>query len=610
MSLHQTIRDSLPVRLGNRKYNIAVGRLARSTVDPIRQGFDTQGQPGEQSLNQAGVWKRSRDDWNLGAGQREADTAESILRQFHTSLGIDPWTKNEIKLHKATSKTHTTSGTNLYMCVANAGTERVYIADGSAVYYSENGTSWVNTNLTSPAGGAITAMASDGFYVYVASDASSGEIQRIEGNNVSNVSSPTANTDYWAIDDVDGLWVASGYLVASVGKRLTVIAQGSAPATSFDVTTSTYDQISEWKSVVTSPVGIFAAGNNGDQGRIFYINISDSTQSGLDTPAISAELPMGETINSMCAYGGYLIVATNKGIRMAAIQGQGFLTWGSRIDITNGVDVLEPQGEFVWFSWQDYNGTNTGLGRLKLSEFTEEMVPSYASDLMATTTGGSNPIQGIASLGGIRIFSVSGSGGWREQSTYITSGTINEGRFRWGVTELKAPVSIEMRHSGLDTGESVAITITSDDTTTTTITSDTKDNYTSGIKAISGVTGEYIVPSLTLTGPGSSTPVLHRWTVRAIPMPFVAEVIRLPIILTTQTGYENRDIYQDTWDDYSYIRSLLEDRALVTFKMGDESKTVYVAGISYEEGSISKWSDDSGWFEGVLTVSVVTVQGS
>ena len=53
MSLHQTIRDSLPVRLGNRKYNIAVGRLARSTVDPIRQGFDTQGQPGEQSLNQA-----------------------------------------------------------------------------------------------------------------------------------------------------------------------------------------------------------------------------------------------------------------------------------------------------------------------------------------------------------------------------------------------------------------------------------------------------------------------------------------------------------------------------------------------------------------------------
>ena len=93
-------------------------------------------------------------------------------------------------------------------------------------------------------------------------------------------------------------------------------------------------------------------------------------------------------------------------------------------------------------------------------------------------------------------------------------------------------------------------------------------------------------------------------------MPFVAEIIQLPVILTTQTQYDNRDVYQDTWNDYTYIRSLLEDRALVTFTMGDESKTVYVAGVAYEQGSIGKWSDDNGWFEGVLTVSVVTVQGS
>ena len=44
--------------------------------------------------------------------------------------------------------------------------------------------------------------------------------------------------------------------------------------------------------------------------------------------------------------------------------------------------------------------------------------------------------------------------------------------------------------------------------------------------------------------------------------------------------------------------------------MGDESKTVYVAGVSYERGDINTWTDDDGWFEGMLTVSVVTVQGS
>tara|TARA_Y100001951_G_scaffold74709_1_gene61659 strand:- start:303 stop:584 length:282 start_codon:yes stop_codon:yes gene_type:complete len=92
-------------------------------------------------------------------------------------------------------------------------------------------------------------------------------------------------------------------------------------------------------------------------------------------------------------------------------------------------------------------------------------------------------------------------------------------------------------------------------------------------------------------------------------MPFVAEVIQVPIVLTTQTQYDNRDVYQDTYDDYTYIRSLLEGRSLVTFEMGNESKTVYVAGINYEQGSVNKWSDSSGWFEGVLTVSLVTVQG-
>ena len=42
MPLHQTVRDALPIRLGNRKYNIDLSRFARATVDPIRQGFDTR----------------------------------------------------------------------------------------------------------------------------------------------------------------------------------------------------------------------------------------------------------------------------------------------------------------------------------------------------------------------------------------------------------------------------------------------------------------------------------------------------------------------------------------------------------------------------------------
>ena len=121
MPLHQTVRDVLPIRLGDRRYNIDLTRLARSTIDPIRQGLDTQGTPGEQTLNQAGVWKRTRSDWELGAGQREADMLESELRKFNASTGINPWTKGELSLHKTTDRAWGTSNTNLYVATATSG---------------------------------------------------------------------------------------------------------------------------------------------------------------------------------------------------------------------------------------------------------------------------------------------------------------------------------------------------------------------------------------------------------------------------------------------------------------------------------------------------------
>jgi len=607
-----TTRDSLPVRLGVHKYNIDVSRLTRATIDPIRQGFDTQGQPGEQSLNQAGVWKRSRNDWELGAGQREADSPESALRQFHESTGINPWVKNELTLLKATALAWSDTGTNLYMATASTpGADYVYFCDGANVEASVDHFANVvgsSPSVPNPAEGEIVGIASDGTNIYVASTVGN-EVQKITGTTAVGV----ANTGYWSLTDVDGVWVANGYLIASVADRLTVLSVGSAPSTNADIASDTFNQVDSWQSVIGTPVGIYAAGNQGQQGRIYYIGINDST-SALNVPVIAAELPMGETINVLTEYGGLVIIGTSKGIRMAQITGQGYLTYGPRIDIANGVSYLLSQGEFIYFNWNDYNSSTSGLGRLSLKELTGQLIPAYASDLMyADSTA---DIQGIVMDDDTLLFSVSGAGVVKESSTYVTSGSINEGRFRWGITELKTAVSVDLRHSALLASESVAITLTDDAGGTDTITSDTDGTTTPNIQVVEDVKGEYISPSLTLTGPGATTPTLYRWTTRAIPMPFVAEVIQLPIILTTHTQHDDRDVYQDIYDEYIYIRELLENRALVTFIMGHEHKNVYVAGLAYQEGSISKWSDSENrteerrdrWLEGILTVQLITVQ--
>ena len=646
MPLHQTVRDALPIRLGDRKYNIDLAQFARATVDPIREGFDTQGTPGEQTLNQAGVWKRTRTDWEFGAGQREADMLESEGRKFNASTGINPWVKGELSLHKATALRWSDTDTNLYLATADNGTARVYLCDGSNVQASSD--LFDNaTQISNPAGGAIVGIASDGTSVYVASTAGD-KVQQITGTTAGS----TENTNWWTVVDTssngpDGVWVANGYLITSVGSRLTVLSVGSAPSTGADITSESFSQIDTWTSVIGTPTGIYAAGNKGDRGRIYHIGISDATGS-VKAPVIAAELPHGETVNALSEYSGLLCLGTSKGIRLAQMSltgsnsfggsATGFIQYGPRIDIDNGVQVFDAQGEFIWFGWENYDSpfdatTRSGLGRLSLKELTGPLVPAYASDLMVTNKTAA--VQGIVQSGTTRLFSISGAGVYREHaSDYETTGSIDEGRFRWGTTELKAGVSVDLRHSELATGQSMRITIEDDTGGDYYTDSDVVGSYTPGIKAVqvssqkdptdyglvasdlqyvstvSSVTGEYITPTIKLNGPGTSTPTLYRWTVRAVPMPFVAEIIQLPIILTTQTRHGNRDVYQDVYDDYKYIRALLEDRSLVTFEIGDESRVVHVAGLSYQGGSISTWSDREDWFEGVLTVSIVTVQGA
>ena len=623
------VRDALPIKLGERNYNIDLPLMGRASIDPIRQGFDTQGSPGEQSLNQAGVWKRTRNDWQLGAGQKDGDTPESGPRQYYKSTGINPWVKNELTLLKDTDLTITDSGTNLYMAFAMVGTQEYgYVCTGSDVKPTDDSFTTTETAISNPAGGAIIGIASDGTNVYVASTAGN-KVQKI---NALAVTGSSANTDYWTLTNVDGVWVANGYLIASVGDRLTVLSVGTAPSTNADIASDAFNQVDSWETVIGTSVGIFAGGNQGGQGKIYYIGINDST-AALNVPVIATELPQGEKILSMAEYLGYVLLGTNKGFRLASITGQGYLSHGPLINIANGVQVFEPQGEFVWFGWKDYDSpfdstTRGGLGRIGLSEWTDQMVPAYASDLMASGTGTDAAVQGVATFNRsgteIRAFSISGKGVYVEHaSNYVTTGSIDEGKFRWGISELKVAASVDLRHKALASGQSVAIKVDSDDGNTGTVTSDTTDSLTPGIQPIltsaeANIDGEYLIPTITLnTTTVTATPTLYRWTLRAIPMPFVAEVLTLPIILTNQTRYDNRDVYQDVYDEYSYIKALLESRTLVKFKMGAEEKTVYVSGVGYEPGSISKWSDSAQhedpykryrWVDGVLTVQLITVQ--
>ena len=339
--LHQSVRDSLPVRLGDRRYNIDPQRLQRATVDPIRQGFDTQGTPGEQSLNQAGVWKRSRTDWSLGAGQLNADLPTSSDRRFYASQGVDVWTEGEVKLlpKVALKDEETINGDNLYMTTARhksggTYTNYIYVCDGGGIWYSNDiGLNWVAVTETTSLGGDVTGIATDGRFGYVASN---GQVLRIEGTAVGGTQVDGTN-NYWTVGSVTDVWVANGYVLAAAGGRLTQLSFGSPAAASLDIQDNDY-KVEEWTSVIGTPVGIFAAGTLGDKSTIYYIGINDtSIGAGLNPPVIAAELPDGERVNVISYYGSLICIGTTRGIRLATINGQGYLSYGPVIEISGGV---------------------------------------------------------------------------------------------------------------------------------------------------------------------------------------------------------------------------------------------------------------------------------
>ena len=82
------------------------------------------------------MWKRSRTDLSLGAGQLNADLATSSDRRFYASSGVDVWTEGEVKLlPKAAKKTGTdVQGTNQLMATATVDEGTADTEAGDFIY--------------------------------------------------------------------------------------------------------------------------------------------------------------------------------------------------------------------------------------------------------------------------------------------------------------------------------------------------------------------------------------------------------------------------------------------------------------------------------------------
>mgnify|MGYP003313167866 CR=1 FL=1 len=623
--------ESLPIELNGVSFLVDTANYARTTVPALREQRDNSPEAGENSLDTSGAWHRSQTDWSHGAGQTHFDLNDSDRRRFNSSTGIDPWVKGEITLLPITEEKKIAASANLLVQRMNT---YLYAVDAETVLFTTDATpttpTW--TSFTARATKSITDITSDGSNIYLAFGSTAAIAKATLSGNAIDGSWPSSGTQ--AADIVQ---VAAGRLIGALGANIFEIgANGAKLASSLDYTPTLAG--TEWTSVTGGPSGIFASANIDNTGSIYHISVNP-TDGMLQIPIVGGQLPRGETVNQILAYGEILLIATSKGLRTALIDtSSNAVTIGPVIEEGGEAYGLEVEGKFVW-----WGGSDGQIYRANLSKFSSPLVPAWASDLVSIA--GTGNVNSIARFGSKTYFGAVGDGVQGESGTGIkvASGTINIGEVSWSTTADKLLRNVTVRQNrsqytftdvayAIDPPSNLASGITYNQNlyqyrgnpSTTLVgavdfTAVNDNNDTSTVSVIAGVPKDFAFISqssvsykfsMTLTrdtGDTTKAPIVEDWVTACIATPERVDEIIVPLILTRQvltsrnsgapTAYDSKTIFTN-------LRDRMESGVTVDYKEGTIVEKVTIERLSMQADRLS---DDGDWWEGILVARLLTV---
>ena len=441
----QNTNESYDVALGGLPFLYAINDARpyiRQTAPFRKEQFDNQTEPGEQSLT--GWWIRSQMSFHSGSGINfydPATTDEVGHYRFAASRNLDVWTKGQVTLLKETANmTGVTSGVYKIISIMDGSTNKIlgwipasttiknYTASGTAVEYTHV------TGIGTPLDTAILAIATDGTNLFIADN---------DHIYTGPIATPTAGYSRYYNTGSESVvlgWVKQR-LVACIGASVYELtnAKGSTHA----LPTATYTHPNAdwiWSSISEGGSAIYAAGYAGGNSAIYKFTLSTAgVMPTLTSGVIAAQLPIGEVVNKIEYYLGYLMIGTNKGVRAAQIsETDGSISYGPLIiEESNGVYDFAFRDKFVWAT-----GSVDGYAGLYRIDLSNELSPlrfAYATDAyLEGVTGYATSVDFVGNTNQI-AFTTSGSNGIAIQSATVlaTSGYLTTGYIRYGTLEPK-----------------------------------------------------------------------------------------------------------------------------------------------------------------------------
>jgi hypothetical protein len=570
--------------------------MRATTTQTTRTQADTSNEPGEQSLSTESLWRRTQDSWHLGAGQVYLDRKNSQEFSYRTSKGIDPWVQWQLGLLNDTTHSLTSSATNLGLVTCGS---TVYAIDGQALKFSTDLSSW--TTVTGTPAVTASSICTDGHTVYVAYGAS-GVYSTTEGN--------AAATQYVtsAIGSAAVLRFVLGRLMLGDGGTIyNVIATGALPTALF---TSNYSNF-VWKDFAEGNGVIFACGNNGNIGVVYSIQINTDATT-LAAPIVCGQLPTGETVNAIYGYAGSgVTVGTSLGWRFAeqslanGVAGTVSLTIGPLFVMPSPVLAFAGYGRFIYGTYQNYDGTSTGLFRMDPSQFVSDLAPAFASDLMATTQGAVNA---ITILGARVVFSVSGHGVYAEDTShFVASGTIDSGFITYSLVDNKMPVFVDNQFLALPSGTSIKTSVSLNGGAFTTLGTIAQTNATFVEWNTPQTLSQAIEVRQLLTAGQSQTvaPTLLRHTLRSVPAPPVPTDWTVVIQLREVCKTRDIEFHMVPSAEYAYLDTIRANKVISTLQVGNNGPyPVTIETIDYIPEQVGR---TTGELNGVAVITARTV---
>jgi hypothetical protein len=262
----------------------------------------------------------------------------------------------------------------------------------------------------------------------------------------------------------------------------------------------------QWTAICEGPNNIYISGNAGTYSSIFRLALDTTTgQIPLLIRSLEAAImPAGEQIYTLGAYlGKYIVIGSNKGIRIGTIDTSGFvsngyITYGPLIVITNGYDPASAtvlnglpcrslvfNDRYAYVTCSDYidNGDGTyssGLIKIDLSRDFGTLQMGWATHLRVPSTAEATSVCVMGQTNQL-VIGVKGTGIYQQANTLVSSGYIQTGQIRYFTLEDKHFELAKLRVTSPLQGKLKLTVVNADSTTADIITVDNSFDFTQDI---------------------------------------------------------------------------------------------------------------------------------